>query len=353
MATPDPSDVEPPTSTAEWARHRVGRSDVEWLEHQTSALRMVDRQSGGGSCLDDLLRLIDRVQPMLTTASTAVTQEQLHVALADLYNLAGWVCFDVGRSSRARVYFAQALALAAHARHNSLTANIFYRLGRICLHHRDPAEAMHYFQVGLRTTTGENGERAASILTVNQAWAQAAMGNDAAALRLLQEGQELLARAELAHVPGWESFFTQIDLQAMSGVIHTELARGVAARYAYIAIPSLTEAIDGYGDDMARSRAFCLIALATSHLLVGDRAPGIRAGLEALSCVEQLASARVHDRMRPLHQIARRSSANAGVRDLTVRLAQQIAHTAQVPVAGKNPGHPASKPNSRAGHRGV
>ncbi|TCO45924.1 tetratricopeptide repeat protein [Actinocrispum wychmicini] len=327
MTTTDSSDFLPRISAEEWAHHRVGRSDVERLEQQTRALRAVDYQSGGGSCLNDLLRLVDRVQPMLTALSTETTQEQLHVAVADLYNLTGWACFDVGRTSRARVHFAQALALAAHARHNGLTANIFYRLGRICLHHKDPAEASQYFQLGLRTTTEAGDERAASILTVNQAWAHAAMGHDVAALRLLQEGQELLARAGSGQVPGWESFFTQADFQAMTGVVHTELARCVAARHAHIAIPALTEAIGGYGNDMARSRTFCFIALAMSHLIVGDRAPGVHAGLKALACAENLTSTRVRDRMRPLHQVARRHSAHAGVRELVVRLAQKTGHT--------------------------
>jgi hypothetical protein len=268
---------------------------------------------------------------MLTALSTEVAQEHLHVAVADLHNLAGWACFDTGRSSLARVHFAQALALAAHAHHNGLTANIFYRLGRISLHHRDPADALRYFQLGLRTTTRAGGERAASILTVNQAWAHAAMGKDTSAIRLLQEGQELLARTDPATVPGWERFFTQIDLQAMTGVVHTELAHGVAARHAHTAIPALTEAIGGYGNDMARSRTFCLIALATSHLLVGDHAPGVHAGLKALACAENLTSTRIRDRMRPLHQVARRHSAQARVRELAARLVQKTGPTTRTP----------------------
>ncbi|MFC0107742.1 hypothetical protein [Kibdelosporangium aridum] len=336
MATPDSSAYEASTSTGARDHYRVGKSDVQWLEQQTRTLRATDHQSGGGVCVSSLLRLIDQVQPMLSATSTDLVEEQLRVAVADLYNLAGWACFDIGRASRARVYFAQALALAAHARHNGLTANVFYRLGRICLHHKDPAEALHYFQLGLRTTIGDNDQRAASILTVNQAWAHAAMGTDTAALRQLQERQELLARAESNQVPGWESFFTQIDLRATSGVVHTELARGVAARYAHIAIPALTEAIGGYGDDMARSRAFCFIALATSHLLVGDHAPGVHAGLQALSCAENLTSVRVRDRMHPLHQVARRNSAHTCVRELTVLLAKKISQTTQPPLATKS-----------------
>ncbi len=326
VATQDSSDFEPRTSATEWDHHRVGNSDVERLEQQTRALRAADHQSGGGSCLNDLLRLVDQVQPMLTALSTEITQEQLHVAVADLHNLAGWVCFDIGRSSLARVHFAQALALAAHAHHNGLTANIFYRLGRICLHHEDPANALRYFQLGLRTTTGAGGECAASILTVNQAWAHAAMGNAVATLTSLQEGQELFAQADSARVPGWESFFTQVDLQAMTGVVHTELARSVAARHAHIAIPALTQAIGDYGNGMARSRTFCFIALATSHLIVGDRAAGVHAALKALAHAENLTSMRVRDRMRPLYLAARRHPAHAEVRELAVRLARKSNH---------------------------
>nr|WP_157528979.1 hypothetical protein [Kibdelosporangium sp. MJ126-NF4]CTQ95429.1 Putative regulatory protein [Kibdelosporangium sp. MJ126-NF4] len=353
MLTPNSSDFEPRTSAGAWGYRRVGRSDVDRLEQLTRALRATDHQSGGGSCLSDLLSLIDRVQPMLTATSTELTREQVRVAVADLHNLAGWACFDIGRPSRGRAHLTQALALAAHARHTSLTANIFYRLGRICLHHKEPAEALYYFQLGLRTTTGANSERAASILTVNQAWAQATMGNHTAALRLLQEGQELLAKAESTLVPGWESFFNQIDLQAMTGVVHTELARGVAARHAQTAIPALTEAIDGYGDDMARSRAFCYIALATSHLLVGDRAPGVHAGLKALSCAENLTSIRVRDRIHPLHQVARRNSAHTCVRELTVRLAKEIGRTTERQFTTRISGNAASTLDTRDDRRGV
>lgn len=49
------------TSSGQRVRCRVGRSDVEWLEQQTVVLRAMDHESGGGACLKDLLRLIDRV----------------------------------------------------------------------------------------------------------------------------------------------------------------------------------------------------------------------------------------------------------------------------------------------------
>lgn len=35
---------------------------------------------------------------MLCALGTDVIQERPHVAVADLYNLAGWVCFDTGRA---------------------------------------------------------------------------------------------------------------------------------------------------------------------------------------------------------------------------------------------------------------
>jgi hypothetical protein len=108
----------------------------------------------------------------------------------------------------------------------------------------------------------------------------------------------------------------------MTGVVYTTLARRVDNDYTSFAIPALTTAVTGYGDAMARSRTFALIALAVNHLIEGDPDEGTKFGAQAVQAAGRLTSTRVIDRMRPLREEAHRHAANTDVRDLAERISQ-------------------------------
>jgi hypothetical protein len=304
-----------------FSTRRIGCSDVERLTTETDSLRAVDYRHGGGSCLDEILTLIHRTHRLLDVGATETVRESLCVAVADLHNLAGWTCFDAGLISRSQVHFSHALALAGHCRDDGLVANVFYRLGRLHLHHHGPDEALEYFQLGQDSATRSGSDLAASILSVNQAWAHAAMGGEDQAEMLLERGRDQFGAADRADPPGWARFFTEIDLAAMVGTVHTELAGRVDPRHAVVAIPALTEATNGFGNDMARSRTFSLIHLATSYLIDEELDRAVDVGFRALACAENLTSARVRDRMRPLRVRAEQHDHHTGARELATRIA--------------------------------
>ncbi|MCP2243547.1 hypothetical protein [Lentzea aerocolonigenes] len=315
MATPDffPG--------AKSAPNTIGLPDVERLEADTDALRLVDHRQGGNVCLDAVGALIGNGRLMLEASSAEYVRRRLYVALGDLYNLAGWVSFDAGLAGSARVHFAQALALAGWGRNDSLVANISYRLGRVCLHHESLDEALDYFELGLLAAAGPGDGIAAGILSVNSAWTHARKGDGDQALAVLDRGRGHFAAADHTEVPAWARFFTETDLSAMIGAIHTDLALTVNAHHTADAIPLLTEAVDGYGDDWARSRAFSLILLSINHLINRDLDHGVAIGLRALASAEQLASARVRDRIRPLGRHAEHHRSHSGARELAARIA--------------------------------
>ena len=116
MATPDffPGAKSAPST--------IRLPDVERLEADTDALRLVDYRQGGDACLDAVRALIGGGRLMLEASAAEYVQRRLHVALGDLYNLAGWVSFDVGLVGSARVHFAEALIHAGWGRSNSLVA---------------------------------------------------------------------------------------------------------------------------------------------------------------------------------------------------------------------------------------
>jgi hypothetical protein len=309
------------SSAHERSPRSIDVSDIVRLEADTHALRALDYRQGGDSCLDAVRTRMREALLMLDASATEKVRRRLHVALADLHNLAGWVCFDAGLVSKSRVQFTQALVFAGWGRHDGLVANICYRLGRVCLHHESLDEALDYFRLGQLAATRPGNEIAASILSVNSAWAHAKHGAGDQALAELDRGRDQFATADHTQVPDWARFFTTTDLSAVVGAVHTDLARTVSPRHTRIAIPLLIEAIDDYDDDMARSRAFSLVLLSINHLLDRDLDMGVEIGFRALASAETLASTRVRDRIRPLGRQAERHVSHAGAQELAARIA--------------------------------
>jgi hypothetical protein len=303
------------------APRTIGSSDVERLEADTRALRVLDHRHGGDACLGAVHSRIGDGRLMLDASAAEGVQRRLHVAMGDLHNLAGWVCFDVGLVGGARVHFARALVLAGRGRHNGLIADVSYRLGHMCLHHGARDEALDYFELGLLAAAGPGDEIAASILSINSAWAHARRGDGVRAVADLRRGRDLFAAADRTDVPSWAAFFTENDLSAMIGAVHTDLAQTVNHSHTRVAVPLLTGAIDGYGDGMARSRAFSLILLSINHLLDRNLDHGVALGFRALASAQSLASARIRDRMRPLGEQAGLHRSHAGSRELAARIA--------------------------------
>ncbi|WP_329787104.1 hypothetical protein V1227_19825 [Lentzea sp. DG1S-22] len=269
---------------------RIGASDVEQLESQTRSLRSVDYRYGGEACRDAVVVRIYWAQQLLTAEASDAVRARLLSAVADLHNLAGWTSFDSGQVGAAYHHFDRALDYARHD--EELTTNIVYRRGRVHLHHGAPGDALAYFQ------RGAFAPLAASIMYVNEAWAYARQGRSAEALRALGKAQDSFAASGSAHVPDWARFHDETDLTAMVGVVHAELGD------TRLAIPALSESVERFGPAMARSRTFCLIALACCHFLDGDLDEGRVVAMRAMSAARELRSERVWDRMRPLEQAA-------------------------------------------------
>lgn len=299
---------------------RIGMTDVRQVEAATRALRALDYQYGGGFCRDAVVAQLSWGQQMLESNGSELVKSRLYVALADLHSLAGWTSFDTGLMDSARGHFANALDLAKQGENHPLVANVLYRMGRVYLHQEAPNDALKLFQLGQIAAQESGSELAVSVLCANEAWAYAMMGNEEQAVKLLGRSKDEFARANLAEAESWVKFFTETDVYAMIGTVHTVLAQEKNAEHTKFAIPALTKAVDSYDDDMARSKAFMLSALATNHLLDGDLDHGAKVGGKALDCAEGIKSERVKDRMRPLQQEAERRRNNADARDLADRL---------------------------------
>ncbi len=299
---------------------RIGMTDVRQVEAATRALRSLDYQYGGGFCRDAVVAQLSWGQQMLGASGPEHVKQRLHVALADLHNLAGWTSFDIGLTDSARNHFGKALELAKAGNNEPLVANILYRMGRVYLHDDSPNDALKMFQLGQIAAQESGSELAVAVICANQAWAYALMGQKDQSMKLIGRTRDEFARSNPAEAEDWVKFFTDTDVHAMIGTVHTVLAQKVDVTHTKFAIPALMKAIESYGDDMSRSKAFNFGALATNHLLEGDIDHGAKIGHRAVDMANIIRSSRVRDRLQPLLAEASKRRNNADARDLAEQI---------------------------------
>jgi transcriptional regulator with XRE-family HTH domain/tetratricopeptide (TPR) repeat protein len=309
---------------------RIGSSDVEHIIQTTASLRALDYRYGGGSCRDTTLAELSWASRLLDSDCSEQVGGQLRVALADLYNLAGWTSLDIGQDDAARHFFLSALRLAKQAEESSLVSSILYRTGRISLHRGEPTEAIRLFQLGQLAAGEADAPLPKAVLAANLAWAHGQRGEAEFAHRALDQAEQFLARANLATSPAWFRFFDESDMEGMHG--QTYLALGQTdPRYTERAIDRLDQAAHQRLPEMSRSRAFDLAALATAHLRQGDADHGAVVAGQALDAIERLKSARLVEYLRPLAAEVAQRRDNAELRDLADRLHRLIPAAPAVP----------------------
>ncbi|MQA15680.1 MAG: helix-turn-helix domain-containing protein [Pseudonocardiaceae bacterium] len=295
---------------------RIGMTDVKQVEASTKVLRALDYQYGGGACRDAVVAQLSWGQRLISATTTEVTRKNLFRALADLQNLAGWTTFDVGMLDSSRNHFARAIEFAKLSGDDGLMSNVLYRMGRVYLHHNEPNEALKMFQFGQIAAQNSGSELAVAVLCANEAWAYAMMNDPIQTQKLIGRARDEFSRANLDEAPDWVRFFNETDMQATIGTVHTELSAW-DVKHSAIAIPAISNALAGYNDAMARSKAFNLTMLATNHMREGDVDHGVRIGRDALTLARTLKSVRVVDRLEPLQIEAARRGANSDARDLS------------------------------------
>jgi hypothetical protein len=298
---------------------RIGAADAGRLEAATRELRALDYRYGGGSCRDAVQMLLSYAELMLLGVVPEPVASRLCTAVADLHNLSGWASFDEGRPKVALAAFGRALELAGIAGNGELVANVRYRIGRLYLHYDAVEEAASQFEHGQAAAGRTNSTLALAILSANLAWVQAKRGDAVAALALLHAAGDAFASAGPATAP-WSAFFGELDLAAMIGTVHVELAQRVDIRYGGPAIDSLTVAVNGYGPAMTRSRSLTQIWLATGYALAGDLVQAARIGGETIEVATGLRSERTKQRMSPLAAAASRYPGNTDARDILDRI---------------------------------
>jgi tetratricopeptide (TPR) repeat protein len=189
--------------------------------------------------------------------------------------------------------------------HRPTTANILYRLGRLHLHETMTTEALRFFQLAQIAAHDGAGASTVALLCANEAWAYGILGNSDQARRCLERAEDELSRIEQDDTRPWISFFGATDRTALAGMTHLALASHPhASGRLDLAEENLHASVRDRGQDMPRSRALELAALAIAHLREGNTDHGLTTGHQAADLAEQLRSVRLWQRLAPLAHAA-------------------------------------------------
>jgi hypothetical protein len=200
-------------------------------------------------------------------------------------------------------------------------ANILYRIGRLHLHRGFFRDALRFLQLGQIVAQDSGSELTVALLCANEAWAYALLGDASQATKSIRRAQDEFARGVPDAAPTWVRFFGIADLSAMTGMVYASLP-GRDPDHLGVAVEQLDHCLSLRPDGQARSQAFELTALATTHLRLENRDQGVELGNQAVTLAMSVHSARTLDRLEPLERAARAHSTHTDTMDLAERISR-------------------------------
>jgi transcriptional regulator with XRE-family HTH domain len=315
-----------PTGT----RH-IGAADVEAIEHATTALRHQDFTHGSGRARDAAVAQLRATLPLLGAEVAPEVRPRLYLATAGLATQAGWMSHDGDQHDAARRLWMIALNLvraADHPQGSDLTVYLLTDMALQAVHLHRPNEALRLVHLGHTTAVSPHPVSAStrSLLANIHARALAAEGDAAGCDRALGEALEHFADIDPASAPPWTAYLGHTGISGHQGSARYLLAlHGREPRTASRAVPLLRQAVDGFGPDYARLRAFYLPDLAGAHALAGDTDTAVTLGHQAIDAVTALHSPQAYDRLRVLNTALEPLHTSAGVAELRERLSATAA----------------------------
>ncbi|CAM4378496.1 hypothetical protein NONI108955_23510 [Nocardia ninae] len=307
----------------------VGMADVEYVRGVTAGLRGLDQRHGGFAIVDAASALLTSSSCMLHMCEDTATENSMAVALADLARLTGWAYHDIGAQDSARAFLAWALSYACLAGADSLSASIYYVLGRVSLVENRPREALRVFQLGQLSAQDASNSGESARLYTNEAWAHAMMGNRRRMHDALGRAEHELSGVEASAADPWtEVFFTSGEHAGLRSVIFNEFARATddpraAERYTIDALGQALDSLEASGANRPkRSLLFDHTTAATSQFRLGDIDSAVRSAHTALSMTREVVSARVVGRLRSMSEEAPTFPQTSEVQDICHRVEQ-------------------------------
>lgn len=335
---PSPQAPQDETATPAVRRgNRLSPAELDLLESTTVMFRRWDAQCGGGLRRKAVVGQLHEVTEILQEPHPETTTRRLFKVAAELAQLAGWMCYDVGLHPTAQKYFVLGLHAAKEAGDRPLGSYVLSSMSRQMIHLGRPDDALelvHLAQYGSRDCASP---RTQAMLYAMEARAYATMGQPGRCRRAVRMAEDTFADATDWDEPDpdWIRFFSEAELYAENSHSFRDLAYadGRSPTYASMAEPVMQKAVELFAkeaDEYQRSYALNLVGMATVHLLRREPERSTSYIEEAATIARKVRSERVNTRIRKTVDIAVRDFGDlAEITDLTGRLAAQLPEAAE------------------------
>ncbi|MGH3776729.1 MAG: helix-turn-helix domain-containing protein [Pseudonocardiaceae bacterium] len=278
---------------------RVSVALVDQLPAMITRLRTMDDAAGGGSVFSLAQQAFGWLSGLLDQASyNERTGRRLHIALAELGQLAGWAAHDAGRPGLGQRYHVAALRAAHSADDRPLGAHILGCMADQAARHGRPAEAVTLIETAVVGIRGWETPRLLAELYIRKAYALATMKDGSACVAAVAKARMQVEQFEPDSDPRWLYWVTPAEVTAGAGDCLLQLGQPGHA----------TALLDGviarFDESFARDRQIYLTHLADALARPGkqrDLDAAADRGLAAVHLAESLTSTRGTDCLRDLY----------------------------------------------------
>ncbi|MER7696744.1 SCO6880 family protein [Streptomyces sp. NPDC096095] len=211
------------------------------------------------------LRVVTRVEAHLDAITAALPRAGTHeraltIAAGETAALAGWVAWDLGEHDKATSYYGVTSECAKKAGHPPLRA---LALGYASYGAPSPAKALEMLSQAAQDVRGRGNATAAAWALGRYAEEAAQSGDDAAALRALDQARFAYDFADHTSEQAWVRFVTPYRMDSLTLSVYGELKRQELTATA-------DSAVERLGGELPDSGVVVLGDLASALLRGGD-----------------------------------------------------------------------------------
>lgn len=198
------------------ARQSVGQDDVAVIREATSTFRQIDNRFGGGRARVAVSAFLE------TEVSVALgdgrfsrgARGPFEQAAAEMYQLAGWMSYDVGDERRGRAHLRRALEIATSAGDDALTAEMLAAMSHQAAFAGRGDEAVDLALAARRAAQRSGAPALQAESAVLEAQGLALMRDARGAIAALKRAETLFLMATDGNTPAWLGYFDRAYLSA-------------------------------------------------------------------------------------------------------------------------------------------
>ncbi len=286
-------------------RGTIGESELRRIEAATVALRHWNDRWRLGVRRKAVVGQLSEVSELVESPQPEPVQARLFAVMAELSKTVASMSFDAGDHPTAQRYYTLSLRALHQAgpEHRAYGVGVLADMARQMLDLHRPDDALDISRLALDSADATGAPaRVRAMLRTREGWSYARMGRSEAYHRTVVQAETLLADANGEEVPDWLGGFDHAELAGVVGARYRDLAAGqrdpaARRRHAESSAAYITRALRLRNPSGRRGRAFDLIGLGRTYLLLDEPAEAARVVRQAVALEHSLGSGRVRRRL--------------------------------------------------------